>query len=159
MQINFILDKNAKFDLTHLIYKLDCKLVDCQTINGKVLSYETVSQIDFTKNFYYIVPIKFMDNIFIKSWGQIDGLNSYVIEFSPTKINYEEKEVFCGRLWVEKYFYSNSQKMSKDDELIHIYNQLCKWIKKTTKYQKINNEKKYISEDINQFLEKGFKVN
>ena len=132
---------------------------DSKTFNEKVAFYETVSQIDFTKNFYYITQKKFLDNIFVKSWGQIDGLNSYVIEFSPTKIDYEEKKIFCGRLWVEKYFYSNSQKMNKDDEFLYIYNQLCKWIKKNTKYRMVNNGKKYISEKINQFLEKGFTVN
>jgi len=95
---------------------------------------------------------------------QIDSLRSPVIEFSKTMINYEEKRILRGRIWVgTQYYDENGYIVRKDPNLINEFESMVRWLRKRVPFQearigKAGNEKlkNYICDDMKELADAGY---
>ncbi len=155
-QIIFYLDNVTQDKLINEIYELGYELINCKVLNEKIVIYNQNDQLNFNKGIFYISNKKYSNKMYIREWGQIDPRKSYVIEYIPTNIQHNNKQIIKGRLWMEKTYFENSKEIKKDIELYNIYSHLKKWIQQHTCYQKINNCKYYISNEIFELINKGY---
>jgi|GEM_PF-4983954 len=138
VQINFFIDElQRKF--VNYVYDCSYKIMDCKTQNGKLNIYGSCDEVVYTDRPLYIFDPYDLNYIFIKSWGQIDPLNSNIIEFMNTSVNEE--------------------KILKSQPIIDLYFNLRKQVKKNTKYILTDRQKKYISDEIINLISKGYRLN
>ncbi len=156
VQINFYIDNELQQDFIRYIYQSDYKIMDCMSANNQLNIYDKFDNVIHLERPFYIVNPFDLNNIFIKSWGQIDPLNSHIIEFITTDIDCKKMKISQGRLWLEKYVYVNNEKTLKSQSLIDMYSSLCKWIKKNTQYTLIGQSKKYVTDKIINLISEGY---
>lgn len=156
LQINFYIDNKLQQEFVNYIYECGHKIMDCMSTDNKLNIFDSFDEVvDIGRPLYIFDPAD-LNNIFIKPWGQIDPLNSHIIELIPTSSDSTDKTISQGRIWLEKYVYINQEKQLKSQSLADLYNDLCKWIKKNTKYILIGQRKQYVSNDIIELLSEGY---
>lgn len=157
VQINFYMDNNLQQEFIKYIYEHGHKIMDCMSANNKLNIYDSFDdKIVCTDRPLYIFDPVDLKNIFIKPWGQVDPLNSNIIEFISTSVNSNDMKISHGRIWLEKYKYANDEKKLKNQSLVDLYNDLRKYIKKNTKYVLIGQRKEYITDEIIDLTDKGY---
>lgn len=156
IQVNFYIDNKLQQEFIKYIYECGCKIMDCISAGNKLNIYDSFDNVVFIGRPLYICNPSDLDNIFIKPWGQIDPLDSHIIEFIPTSINSLDMEMGQGRIWFEKYVYINEERKIKNQLLLDLYNSLCKWIKKNTDYVFIGQKKQYVTDRIIELVNQGY---
>ena len=96
-------------------------------------------------------------------YGNIDSLNSPVIQFSKTIIKNETKKIRRGRIWIsDKFINKNGELIKKDVTFLKDYQMLTRWIKKNVPYQEIKNGeyliKEYVSDELKELQKKGYSL-
>ncbi len=98
---------------------------------------------------------------------EIDTYYSPVIEFSPSKVKYEENRISRGRVWVGTYYLEKDKDgnvitIYKDQSLIKDYEALVRFIKKFIKNREVQFEehtlKVYITEKALELYENGMEI-
>ncbi len=95
--------------------------------------------------------------------GNIDSLNSPVIQFSKTIIKNETKKVRRGRIWIsDKCINKNGELIKKDVTFLKDYQILTRWIKKYVPYQEIKKDeyliKEYVDDELKKLQEEGYSL-
>ena len=156
VQINFYIDNELQQEFIKYIYECGYKIMDCMSSDNKLNVYDSFDKVVYIDRPWYIFDPVDLNNIFIKSWGQIDPLKSNIIEFIPSSVHNTDMEILQGRIWFEKYVYVNNEKKLKSQLLADLYKDLCKWIKKNTKYTLIGQIKQYVTDEIINLSAEGY---
>lgn len=159
VQINFYMDNELQREFIKYIYECGYKIMDCMSTDNKLNVYYNFDEVVYIDRPLYILNPNDLNNIFIKSWGQIDPLNSNIIEFTNTSVCGTNMKISQGRIWIEKYVYVNGEKNLKSQSLIDLYCNLRKWIKKNTKYTLIGQSKQYVTDEIINLITEGYTLN
>lgn len=159
VQINFYMDNKLQQEFIKYIYECGYKIMDCMATDNKLNVYYNFNEVVYIDRPLYIFNPTDLNNIFVKSWGQIDPLNSNIIEFINTSISDTNMKILQGRIWIEKNIYRNGEKNLKSQSLIDLYCNLRKWIKKNTKYTLVGQSKQYVTDEIINLIAKGYTLN
>lgn len=163
-QINFYIEKELEHQFMQFVFNKGYIIGGENLRNKQLIVFKNVKDID---------PKIYSVCLYKEEYGQlivendcdyrIDYNKSPVIEFTDTFINYEEKSVMRGRMWMQpKHYDEHDNVVSKDLRLTKDCTSFVRWIKKYALYQEITKGKyivkEYISENMKPIANSGFRL-